>query len=468
MKIRLLTVQICYEHDVVLSRQRAREIASLLGFNSQDHVRIATAVSEIARNAFRYAGGGRVEFFIDRELQPFLHIVVTDQGRGISNLATILEGKYKSRTGMGLGIIGTKRLMDGFEIESGPQGTKVVLEKRIENGAHEFNQAFFAHLTEELSRRQSQDPFHEVQQQNQELLTAFTELERRETELRRLNRQLEEVQGQLSVQNQQLEQRVAERTAELKNSLQEMEGFCYSIAHDLKAPLRAISSFTRVLTEDYTSGFDMAGIALADRIINASTRMDTLVADLLEYGQLTHMDVPFSEMDLNVETKRAMEYLAGEIVSTKGLVEVQHNMPKVIANPTLLQQVLRNLVENGLKFTKLGVRPHLKISAEPVPSATEETDPSPMIKLCIKDDGIGILPVYNDRIFKVFERLHLATDYPGNGIGLALVQKAVERMKGTVGVESLPDEGCLFWVQLPAAKPISHLPHGVGVPLESM
>src|SRR5580704_7268607 len=115
----ILTLAIACERDTVAARQRARQIARLLGFDPQDQTRISTAVSEIARNAFNYAGGGRIEFLVDGRTRPQLFVIkVADHGPGIGNLSTILDGRYESQTGMGLGIIGAKRLMDRFQIDS--------------------------------------------------------------------------------------------------------------------------------------------------------------------------------------------------------------------------------------------------------------------------------------------------------------------------------------------------------------
>ena len=121
MSLSILTTQLSFEHDVVLVRQRARQVAQLLGFDAQDQTRIATAVSEIARNALNYGGGGKVEFEVNGKTAPQLMVIrISDRGRGIPNLLEIMEGRYQSRTGMGLGIVGARRLMDQFQIESAP------------------------------------------------------------------------------------------------------------------------------------------------------------------------------------------------------------------------------------------------------------------------------------------------------------------------------------------------------------
>ena len=144
MTFTLLTLEIKFEQDVVMTRQRAGQIASLLGFQSQDKTRIATAVSEIGRNAFQYAGGGKVKFWVEISAPQTLIISIEDRGQGIANLNTILNGQYISTTGMGLGIIGSKRLMDRFQISSSlGEGTIVVMGKNLAQTAFYFNSKRF-------------------------------------------------------------------------------------------------------------------------------------------------------------------------------------------------------------------------------------------------------------------------------------------------------------------------------------
>jgi PAS domain S-box-containing protein len=189
----IATVAIRQERDVVLARQRARQIAETLGFDRQDQTRIATAISELARNAYQYAGGGEVAYSLEREEnRAALTIRVSDHGPGIDNLQTILAGGYRSATGMGIGIVGVRRLMDRFELESeAGLGTTVVVGKplpeRVRVGALDA-----ATIGAEIARGESDDPFAEMQRQNQDLVHALQEVERREQELERVNRKLEE------------------------------------------------------------------------------------------------------------------------------------------------------------------------------------------------------------------------------------------------------------------------------------
>lgn len=177
----ILVVDVRFEHDVVLARQRSRQIASLIGFSHQDQSRISTAVSEIARNTFNYAGSGRVEFALEREDRgQALVITVRDKGPGIAALQAILDGQYVSRTGLGVGIIGAKRLMDGCDIQTkAGQGTTVVLRKLLPASSPELTGPALARLADELARTAPQSAMEEIQQQNRELLRALEELRAR-------------------------------------------------------------------------------------------------------------------------------------------------------------------------------------------------------------------------------------------------------------------------------------------------
>src|SRR5262249_16962305 len=187
-------VAIRYERDVVLARQRARQIAGRGGLDTQDQTRIATAVSEVARNAFEYARGGDVEFRLEGVTAPQLLVIeITDRGPGIPDLPAVLEGRYRSRTGMGVGIIGARRLMDRFRISSPPGGgTTVALTRLLPRKVVVLGRDAIAGLAGEAARQAPRDPFDEIQRQNQELLRALEELGRRQDELVALNRELED------------------------------------------------------------------------------------------------------------------------------------------------------------------------------------------------------------------------------------------------------------------------------------
>ena len=268
---------------------------------------------------------------------------------------------------------------------------------------------------------------------------AVSVIERKDEELRGEHRRLLEARGRLADQNRRLEELVSQRTQQLEGTVRSLETVVYTIAHDLRAPLRAMQGFARALQDDYGPALDETAGEYCDRIAVASHRMDALLADLLQYARLSHLDLPSTRVDLNAEIEGVLGDLKEQIASVKACVTVGKPLPKVCAEQAILDQVLFNLVTNALKFMRPDVTPTVHIRAE---------SRDAYVRLWVEDNGIGIAPEHQQRIFQVFQRLHTTTEYPGTGIGLAIVQKAVEQMGGHVGVDSEVGKGSRFWIEL--------------------
>ena len=254
--------------------------------------------------------------------------------------------------------------------------------------------------------------------------------------------QIKETEERLNRLNEELEQRVRHRTNALQQSNRQMEAFCYSIAHDLRSPLRAMKGFGHALLEDYAKELDTQGKEYIERIVNAAGRMDTLIQDLLDYGRLNTIDLPIGEVDAEMILREVIVQLEPEIKNTKASLIHRQRLPKMIAHDLVLQVALTNIVSNALKFVPPGTTP--KIETWPEPRGDK-------IRIWVQDNGIGIDTQYQKKIFEVFQRLHTNESYPGTGIGLAIVAKGVERIGGHVGVESAPGKGSRFWIELPRA-----------------
>jgi len=243
--------------------------------------------------------------------------------------------------------------------------------------------------------------------------------------------------------NETLENRVAARTAELRAANEELETFTYSVSHDLRAPLRAMCGLSQVLLEDYPERpLDHDGVDCLSRIGRAACRMDRLIQDLLHYSRLSRSQITLEPTDLKETLTSILDAMDPEIRGRNARVVVEEPLPGIRADRILLQQALTNLLSNAIKFVPPGVAPEIRIRAETADGT---------VRLSVIDNGIGIAPEHQIRIFRIFERLHAATDYPGVGIGLALVRKSVDRMGGKVGVESSPGRGSHFWIELPTA-----------------
>ncbi|MBA4149696.1 MAG: PAS domain S-box protein [Verrucomicrobia bacterium] len=259
---------------------------------------------------------------------------------------------------------------------------------------------------------------------------------------KRIQTELAKAKEELSERAINLESAVKLRTKELEESLKTTETLLYTIAHDLRAPLRAMQGLSMAVLEDYSFRLDDAGRELLDRINNSATRMDKLISDLLAYGRLGYVELSFEILDLNSQVDLVLAEFADEIQRAKAQV-VRASLPSVYANATLVRQILANLLGNALKFVLPGAAPKIEIFAEEKPGS---------VRLIVKDNGIGIDPQHRQRIFEVFQRLHTHEAYPGTGIGLAMVAKAAQRLGGTAGVDSGPGKGSSFWIELPNAQ----------------
>ena len=293
--------------------------------------------------------------------------------------------------------------------------------------------------------------------------------------------------------NETLEERVKERTQALEATNQklevvnqDLEAFAYSVSHDLREPLRSIQGLAQALLEDYSSQLPPVGQDYARRISTTTQQTDTFIQELLVYSRLSRTEMPLAPTNLSLIVTEALEQLDLEISQRQAQVTVEEPLPEVMGNRVTLVQILKNLLTNAMKFVSSDVQPQIWVWAEElgsrelavgfdvqfdkltdraVPELAEgqpnesgeirddsrlsTPDSSPQwIRLWVQDNGIGIAPENQQRIFNVFDRLHGSEVYPGMGIGLAIVRKGVERMGGRVGVESQIGQGSRFWIEL--------------------
>jgi PAS domain S-box-containing protein len=236
----------------------------------------------------------------------------------------------------------------------------------------------------------------------------------------------------------ELEQIVSERTSELRATIGELEGFSYSVSHDMRAPLRAMQSFAQFLVDDYSDRLDEQGLNYLHQIMRSAVRLDQLIQDVLSYTRILHSKVPMEPIDLDRLVRDMIEiYPNGQPIPK---ISIKGALPNVVANEALLAQCISNLLSNGAKFVAPGTTAHVEISAVLLKDAS--------MRVCFKDNGIGIAAENHARIFRLFERIHSATEYEGTGIGLTIVRKATDRMGAQVGFESEPGKGSTFWIQL--------------------
>ncbi|HKC24580.1 MAG TPA: ATP-binding protein, partial [Thermoanaerobaculia bacterium] len=255
------------------------------------------------------------------------------------------------------------------------------------------------------------------------------------------------LQGQLreklELQAAELEQRVVERTQQLSEVNAELEGYVRSVSHDLRAPLRAVHGFGNLLLEEAGGKLAKTEREYLERMVSASGRMNALVRDLLTYSRLAREDVEVRPLDLQNVVEEARDLLQVELDERGAAIEIVQPLLSVVGHHTSLVQAMANLISNAAKFVAPGVHPRIRVHSE---------GSGDRVRLWVEDNGIGIPQADQEKMFRMFERLNGSENYPGTGIGLAIVRRAVERMGGIVGVESRSGEGSRFWIELPGAE----------------
>ncbi|MBE8970586.1 response regulator [Nostocales cyanobacterium LEGE 12452] len=440
----VFTIAIQYEQDVVQARQRTREIAEQLGFDAQDRARLATAVSEIARNAFQYAQGGTVEFSVAGEPQAFL-IRIQDRGGGIPDLAEVLAGGYTSDTGAGLGIVGTRRLMDFFEIESLPgQGTTVTIGKRLSKRTPTFTDSQLQQIRETVIGRSPENPYQEIQQQNQELLRAMAELRKREEELSQLNQELEDTNRGVVALYAELDEKASslQQVNELKTR------FLSNMSHEFRTPLNSILSLSRMLLTRMDGDLTVEQEKQVTFIQKAASGLSELVNDLLdlakvEAGKIEVHPSSFEVSELFATLRGMLRPLLVQGSSVALIVEEPEGILPLYTDEGKVAQILRNFVSNALKFTEQG---EVRVSAV----QTRHT-----VTFSVSDTGIGIAPADRERIFEDFMQIQspLQKQVKGTGLGLPLSRKLAELIGGSISVKSQPGEGSTFTALIPIVYP---------------
>lgn len=436
LAIRLFDLAVHHVQDVVTARQRAGQVAALLGFDQSEQTRIATAVSEIVRNAFRYAGSGRVEYSIEGETAPqLLSVVVRDSGPGIPNLDAVLSGRYRSTTGMGVGLVGARRLMDRFQIESGSTGTTVRLKRFLPRRAPVVESRQVAEIQHALAERKPTGLVEEFQRQNQELLRALDELNRRQEELVRLNRELEDTNRGVVALYAELDEKAdhLRRADELKSR------FLSNMTHEFRTPVNAILALTSLLESRPQPEPEVQYLR------KAAENLSELVNDLLDLAKVEAGKTEVRPVEFDVENLfGALRGMLRPLLVNQSVALVfdeAEGLPTMRTDEGKVSQILRNLISNALKYTERG---HVRVSA----SLALETE---SVLFTVADTGIGIAPGDQERIFDEFAQIEhpLQRRFKGTGLGLPLSRRLAQLLGGRLWVRSEPGVGSSFFVEIP-------------------
>ncbi|TYL90988.1 response regulator [Bradyrhizobium rifense] len=441
----IVTVPIENESDVVAVRQRAHRVADLLGFERQDQTRIATAVSELARNAYGYAGGGRAEFALDGASIPQRFVVrICDSGPGIDNLQLILDGQYRSPSGMGLGLIGARRLMDTFSIDSRPgSGTIVEVGHKLPHRVPPWPRAGLTDIVASLKKETSSDPLAALREQNRELMQNLEELRRREEESQQLNQELGDTNRGVVALYAELDGRAEQlrQASELKTR------FLSNMSHEFRTPLNSVLALSRLLLDRIDGDLSPEQERQVGYIRRSAESLLDLVNDMLdlakvEAGKAEIKPVRFAVTSLFGALRGALKPLLTS-TAVELLFESPKELPPLYTDEAKVAQILRNLISNALKFTEEG---EVRVTAR-----TSENGAS--IVFSVRDTGIGIAPEHHERIFEEFSQVDtkLQRKVKGTGLGLPLSRSLARLLGGDLTVESGSGQGSVFSLKIPAS-----------------
>jgi signal transduction histidine kinase len=441
-----------------------------VGFDSANQTRLSTAVSEIARNAYVHANGGRLDFIIDDSRMPCgLVIVLSDKGPGFKDIENIVSGNSDH-----VGLVGASRLVDRLTItnlDSG--GAAVRLEKDMVSRPQCFSETEINELANSLNKLLATSPIDEVHQQNQELLVALDDLSQKQNELDNLNLTLAEKNRNLSSLNQDmhklndsLEEKVRRRTTELQELNTELSTardeavlanklksqFVANISHEIRTPMSGILSSTELFLDSNGMGanLDEDARALVAIAHNSAKGLMTILNDLLDFSKLEAGKLVLQES--NFYMPAVVDDVVNSVSSaaSKKSLRIEHHVADLLqskqlfGDSLLLGRILLNLVHNAVKFTEQGV---VKIDV----AVKEERAEYLVVRASVSDTGIGIGEADKLRLFQPFVQADGSNTrrYGGTGLGLSICHGYVGLMGGTIGVDSTKDKGSDFWFQLP-------------------
>ena len=442
MTLRIMTIHIQRQLDVVAARQRARQIAVLCGFGMQDQVRIATSVSEVARTVYTHAGSGKVHFSIDGSTAPqVLTVEIHNGGQSTEDIDRSLAGEDKPAGGSEIGVIAAKRLMDRFEIRSTPEkGAVILLQKLFYQDAPVVTAARCNQFCSQIAATPAEDTMAEVVQQNQELLGTLAELKARQEELIQLTRELEDTNRGVVALYAELD----EKADHLRRADEMKSRFLSNMSHEFRTPLSSIRALSKILLDRVDGELGEEQETQVRLILQSALGLTDLVNDLLDIAKIEAGKVEIHPADFDVSelfsALRGMlrPLLVGDSVSLN-FIEPEESLV-LFTDEAKLSQILRNFISNALKFTEAG---EINVRFSVLKDGH--------VQFSVEDSGVGIAAEHLSLIFEEFGQVEhrLQRNVRGTGLGLPLCRNLALLLDGEVSVESEVGRGSIFSVKLP-------------------
>ena len=438
---RLGDIYVRREADIVKVRERVRRLAREMGFDATTQIKITTAVSELTRNIYEYARSGAITLALATRGSTAAGLMLTarDDGPGIdeARLRSIVRGSYRSPSGLGVGLVGTRRLMDEFDIQSKPgEGTRVAVVKWLPPAEAAEARARMDELRDFIATDEDDSALEELARQNRDLVQVLGELEEKREQLERVNRQLAESNRELN-----------EANAKLRELSAMKEEFLALTTHDLRSPLAVISGVINFFTSGRLGDLTPEQKNMVSMMERNTQNLIELVNDLLdasklESGTMRLEPAPVDLRGLVEELHEQMLPLAAEKEIALE-TELPAELPQLHADRAKLRRVLVNLVSNALKFTPKGGRINVGAARE-----------GAFVRVSVADTGVGIPPEDQRDIFDKYAqaRSRATRSEKGTGLGLYITRQLVELHGGKIGVKSEVGKGSTFSFTIPIAE----------------